>query len=126
MKIELTIWQFVRLMVFIEEHPDTGGGNGLAPLLQEWHDIWQAVDQDLEDLADNDFEAYADMMMDESVVIDDVASNHAIAAADALAEIAKMMQGIIDAGTDEENKENLEFEKSELLRAANNIRNQLQ
>jgi len=126
MKIELTIWQFVRLMVFIEEHPDTGGDDGLAPLLQEWQDIWQAVDQDLEDLADNDFEAYADMMMDESVVIDDVASSHAIAAADALVEITKMMQGMIDSGMDEENKENLEFEKSELLRAANNIRNQLQ
>jgi len=126
MKIELTIWQFVRLMVFLEEHPDTGGGNGTAPLLQEWSDIWQAVDQDLEDLADNDFEAYANMMMDESVIIDDATSTHALATADALIEIAQMMQGIIDNGTDEDSRENLEFEKSELLRTANEIRNQLQ
>jgi len=126
MKIELTVWQFVRLMVFIEEHQDTDGDNGLAPLLQEWGDIWQAVDQDLEDLADNDFESYADMMMDESVVIEDVASNHALAVANALVEISEMMKNIIDSGTDKENRENLEFEKSELLRSAANIRNQLQ
>ncbi len=126
MKIELTIWQFVRLMVFLEEHPDTGGDGGLPPLLEAWSDVWHEVDKKLEDLSENDFEAYADMMMDENVSIDDVASTHALSTADALIKIAEMMQDVIEGGADEEDKESLEFEKSELLRAAEKIRNQLQ
>ncbi len=126
MKIELTIWQFVRLMVFLEEHPDTGGDGDLPPLLDAWSDAWQEVDKNLEDLSEDDFEAYADMMMDENVTIDDVASSHALSAADTLVKISEMMQAVIENGADEESKESLEFEKSELLRTAEKIRNQLQ
>lgn len=126
MKIELTVWQFVRLMVFLEERPDTGAVDGLGPLLQQWEDIWQSVDQDLEDLANNDFEAYANMMMDESITIKDAAVAHALATADALVEIAQMMQDVIYSGADEESRESLEFERSELLRTSEEIRNQLQ
>ena len=126
MKIELTIWQFVRLMVFLEEHPDTGEDDDLPPLLEAWSDAWQEVDKKLEELSGDDFEAYADMMMDESVTMDDVASYHALSAASALIKIAEMMQDVIESGADEESKESLEFEKSELFRAATKIRNQLQ
>lgn len=126
MKIELTVWQFVRLMVFLEQHPQTGAGDELAPLLEVWSDVWINVDKDLEELSENDFEAYADMMMDKTVTIDDVASAHALCTADTLVKIAGMMREVIESGNEEESRESLEFETSELLRTAGEIRNQLQ
>lgn len=126
MKMEIPVWQFVRLMVYCENNPELGSGPGQKALLDEWGDVWRELDDELTELSSGDFERFADMMMDEIVSIDDVAAAHALAAADAMTAIAREMKQVISAGSAGEDSESIEFEMSELLRSAEALQNQLQ
>ena len=61
---ELDIWAFVRLMVALEEQLQH------ATLYALWKQEWLEIDQKLTDLANHDFDAYSDMMMNTQITLD--------------------------------------------------------
>ena len=121
MQISLVTWQFVRLMVYLENHPGLGRSNDLPALGDAWRDLWQPIDAELAELSESDFESYADMMMGQNVVIEAVAPAHVAACAQALQAIAKDLGTALEResrnkAADTAHLENLEFERSELMR----------
>lgn len=133
MKIELGVWQFVRVMVYLEAHRKVGATDGKPGLFEIWRDIWAPLDKELARLAQENFSTYANMMMDQSVVLEDVSQDAARAtkkvletiAADMSREIAIQTTGQAAGDSDSDAIENLQFEKSELLRSAAVIQSEL-
>ena len=62
-EIEITVWQFVRLMVDLEEHAPSGEAYAA------WSEAWNELDRRLEELRQRDHESYADLMMNQEVVV---------------------------------------------------------
>ena len=58
--MKLDIWEFVRLMVAVENQADN-------PLMQAFGEQWQEVDQALEALSQSDRIAYSDMMLNQEI-----------------------------------------------------------
>lgn len=134
MKIEFTVWQFVRVMVYLENKPKAGAVEGEPGLLNGWQDIWTPLDQELAILSQDDFSAYANMMMDQNVVVQDVSAAAALVTKGVLESIAAEMDREIKKHSanakdgdakDSDTIENLQFEKSELLRSAAVIQSEL-
>lgn len=119
MEIRVTVWQFVRLMVHLEE----GAGHSPAEtaLLDAWRDVWRPLDQELGELAERDFEAYSELMMDQDVIIEDATADQAHAAAKTLGRVMDDMDAAIEAGGDPAHLQNLKFERRELRQLARKL-----
>ena len=125
-EIRFTVWQFVRLMVHLEERRDAQQNNTqLGPRADEaalwaaWAGVWTPLDQELARLAESDAAAYADMMMNQDVVIEDVPAALAATAKAALEAVMAEMDSAIEAATtktdgDEDLLDSLKFERREL------------
>jgi len=120
-ELRFTVWQFVRLMVHIEECANPSKSQ--AALRAAWGDIWHPLDAQLVELAERDFDAYSELMMDQDVVIEDATLDQAHAARIAIDEIMSVMDRAIadGANTDgaqaddrSEHIQNLKFERREL------------
>jgi len=119
-ELRFTVWQFVRLMVHIEEHANPS--KPFAALFAGWGDIWRPLDAELAELAERDFEAYSELMMDQEVVIEDATPEQAHTAQQAIDEIMTIMDRAIKAdeeaggkeGQNPEHLQNLKFERREL------------
>ena len=66
--VRFVVWQFVRLMVQLEDTVQAGAGGEVKALFDSWEDIWVDLDAKLVDLGRNDPEAFAELMMDQEVV----------------------------------------------------------
>jgi len=112
------IWQFVRLMDHLETSTGKEGGDARS-LFDAWRDLWETVDGDLARLHETDFDAYADMMMNQTITIADASSPQIACAAETLKTIAAAMDKTVTAERakpepDEDLIENLMFESGEL------------
>ena len=105
------IWQFVRLMVHLEDREADGTPSAL---LADWRDIWEPIDQELADLLENDFDAYSDMMMGQFITVEEVTPELAREAADALAAVVTELDDLIAKAEDEDEKDALTYERGEL------------
>ena len=112
MELRFTVWQFVRLMVHLED-ADAPTPRERA-LFETWKDVWQTLDEDLTRLAEEDFDAYSEMMMDQDVVLEDGTPELAETAAGVLTQVMKVLDAAIDQGGDEEQLKSLKFERREL------------
>lgn len=113
--LDFTVWQFVRLMVHLEESaPAEAGDDALPPLLEAWQDIWEPLDSELTELGESDFEAYADMMMDQDVIVEDVPPAHVNQAVAGLQAVAGILEQEIAQGPAPEHLESLEYERDSL------------
>lgn len=65
--MNLDIWAFVRVMVALEEAPPAPP---TTKLYQAWEQEWGEVDRQLAELADSDFDAYSDMMMNTQISLE--------------------------------------------------------
>ena len=107
MELHFTVWQFVRLMVHGETHPEA--------LFEAWADIWQSLDADLARLAESDGDAYSDMMMNQNIIIQDATPSQARAAATALKQVMDELDAAIPKAEDaSEHQQSLKFERREL------------
>ncbi len=95
MKIELGIWQFVRIMVEAEENPN---GN---KLLEAYKETWQDVDSTLSELASKDMEEYSAVMMENQIVLDDVSRENADTIMEMVSNVIERMGALIDDIEDE-------------------------
>jgi len=64
MKKEIDIWQFVRIMVEAETYQEG------KLLFDNFGDVWNEVDTKLTELANTDMQAYADMMMEQNIILE--------------------------------------------------------
>ncbi len=112
MELRFTVWQFVRLMVHLEDLAKPLPPQ--AALLAAWGDIWQPLDTELAQLAERDIESYSEMMMDQELVIDDATPAQAQAAHQSFIEVMAIMDKAIEAGGDPDHIQDLKFERREL------------
>ncbi len=116
-EIRFTVWQFVRLMVHLEDRPKPSAAE--VALLSAWAEVWAALDQDLTRLAEQDPDAYAEMMMDQEVVIEDANAALISTAKSALEAVMDEMDAAIEAAGDKSRGDDtlldsLKFERREL------------
>lgn len=118
--IRLDVWQFVRLMVQIEETlaaaPGGGKGTSLQALWERWEDVWVDLDAQLVDLGKHDMDAFADLMMNQEVVLDAVTEGERRLIAKELKLVVKSIAARLTATEDPGDVEDLSFERDELTR----------
>lgn len=68
-EVAFTVWQFVRVMVRLEETSRRGGDRPRDRLYEEWRSSWEEVDKELTRLGKSDPDAFSDLMMDHDVVV---------------------------------------------------------
>lgn len=119
MEIHFTVWQFVRLMVHLEEHEDLSANE--RALLESWNEVWLPLDQELGELAERDFDAYSELMMDQDVIISEASTEQVESAQTAISRVMADMDTAIEAGGDPAHMQNLKFERRELRQLARKL-----
>lgn len=118
-EIRFTVWQFVRLMVHLEDQAKLSPDE--QALFNAWNDVWKPLDENLARLAASDADAYSDMMMDQDVVIENATAEQAATAKTALDAVMGEMDATIAAGGDDEVLDSLKFERRELRQLARKL-----
>jgi len=125
MPVNFVVWQFVRIMVCLEQQvADDARKNSI---LSAWREIWQELDSRLVELGQSDAAAYADLMMEQEVIIDEISAlqiDEVIKAIDIVskeiaAELKKTKRSIKDKLVENESDaqalvESLDYEVDEL------------
>lgn len=126
-KLRFTVWQFVRLMVHLEDRQTAKPGPRAeeTALLNAWADIWAPLDQDLARLAESDTDAYSDMMMDQDVVIEEATPAEMLTAKAALEAVIQEMDLAIKRGSEPSLLDSLTFERRELGQLVRKLGRQL-
>ena len=91
MRLEFAVWQFVRIMVRLEEQAAKKRGFARTSVFGAWRARWREVDQRLSKLGQADAEGFSDLMMRQKVVIED-------ATAPQRAEVARVIVEVIERG----------------------------
>ncbi len=113
--LTLDVWQFVRLMVGMEESLKArGGASDVRALYRRWEDLWVDLDAQLVDLGKRDPQAFADLMMEQEVVLEDVSGADREIVVRELSKVLSQITATL-AGTDDPAEvEDLSFERDEL------------
>jgi hypothetical protein len=119
MRIAFTTWQFVRVMVRLEETRKNAPERRV--LYREWKDDWAVLDAELERLRDEDFDAFSDLMMEREVVFADVAPATALTVAAVIDEVIAQLEGERRGATRRE-RDDLDFERAELTALSAELR----
>jgi hypothetical protein len=127
MPVNFVVWQFVRVMVCLEQQLGETNDARKNSILSAWREIWQELDNRLAELGQSDAAAYADLMMEQEVVIDEISTpqiDEVIAAIDSVskeitAESKKTKRSIKDKLVENESDaqalvESLDYEVDEL------------
>ncbi|MEG3617224.1 hypothetical protein V5T82_02040 [Magnetovibrio sp. PR-2] len=116
MHISFTVWQFVRVMVYLEEVSNPSPDQ--KALCDAWAEIWKELDQQLNRLAEDDFDAYSQMMMDQDLIIDDALPAQIETAKDVLEKVMAQLDKLQHLGGEDEYMQSLKFERRELRQLA--------
>lgn len=122
--LHLDVWQFVRLMVQMEEtlkrvgfdpRSGKGGGGALKALYDLWEDLWVDLDAQLVDLGRRDPEAFADLMMDQEVVLENPPAGARALVAAEFEKVVDALKRELNHTQDPAQVEDLSFERDELI-----------
>ncbi len=114
-EVRFTVWQFVRLMVQMEESIKSDKIGDIKKLYHGWEDIWVDLDAKLLDLGRKNPDEFADLMMNQEVCCDDVNLTEAQII---ITEFKKISQDIKEKLTKtdvDQEVEDLTFELDELI-----------
>ncbi len=106
-ELEFTVWQFVRIMVDLEERGD------ISPAYKAWRESWQELDTQLERSRRKSAEAFADLMMNKEVIVNGEKAQ-ILDAAEAARRVAKSISKARSKVKNQSEKDNLLFEQGEL------------
>ncbi len=106
-ELEFTVWQFVRIMVDLEERGD------ISPAYKAWRESWQELDTQLERSRRKSAEAFADLMMNKEVIVNGEKAQ-ILDAAEAARRVAKSISKARSKAKNQSDKDNLLFEQGEL------------
>lgn len=113
MKLEIGTWQFVRIMVELEDRAK-GHKRTRASVLDDWREAWEELDNRLTELREKDEAAYSDLMMNQNVVLDYRGPAQLREAGEALVRIIETMRTDIDRSGPSDRAKDLRFEAREL------------
>lgn len=113
MKLEIGTWQFVRIMVELEDR-QKGQKRTRASVYDDWQEPWEELDNRLTELGESDQAAYSDLMMNQNVVLDCRGPAQLRELGDVLVRIIETMRAKIDRGGPNDRLKDLGFEAREL------------
>lgn len=113
MNLEIGVWQFVRIMVDLEARAGRRKGKR-ATIYDDWREAWDELDSRLTELGARDQAAYADLMMNQNVVVKCRGAAQFAEVGDALGRIIETMKAEIDRGALRGRLKDLRFESREL------------
>ena len=121
-EVRFVVWQFVRLMVQLEESVKAAGTAERKALYAKWEDIWVDLDAQLVDLGRNDPEAFADLMMNQEVVCETETREERTLVAMELSKVIDSLASQLETTDDPQTVEDLSFEREELSLLIRDIR----
>ena len=113
--VTFTVWQFVRVMVRLEESSRGRGNRPRDQLYAGWRDAWREVDQELTRLGKDDPDAFANLMMEHEVVLacpSKIQLNQVVQVIEEVA--AQLSKSIAAKAGGPEQLRHLKFERTEL------------
>ncbi len=119
MKLEIGVWQFVRIMVELEARAARRKGRrpaaqGRSAVYDDWREAWDELDSRLTELGARDQGAYADLMMNQNVVVKCHGAAQFEEVSDALGRIIETLKVEIERGGPRGHLKDLRFESREL------------
>lgn len=112
--ITMPVWQFVRLMVRIEETQEKYSDTNLRKLYSEWEEFWADLDARLIDAGNRSREDFANMMMQQEVVMHRMDDIQIALVRRELTALIKQLQKIASEARLKEDKRNLNYEWREI------------
>jgi len=115
--LEIPVWQFVRIMVALEDAAAGDGSREDGPhaLYETWRAAWEPLDRELTALGERDGDAFADLMMRQTVVLDEpTAAQRAVLAGILDGVIGAMRAAIARQDGDAAHRRSLAFEIADL------------
>ncbi len=106
--MKLDVWEYVRLMVALEERAN-------SQLLAREQDSWSELDQELTRLADSDHTAYSDLMLNSTVDLGELSASERQEARAALTAVIEALKND-EKHADEELKAALTVERKSLAK----------
>ncbi len=113
MKLDIGVWQFVRIMVELEARASRRKAKRPA-IFDDWREAWDELDSRLIELGARDQAAYADLMMNQNVVVTCHGAAQLDEVKDALGRIVETMKVEIERGGPRGRLKDLRFESREL------------
>ncbi len=118
-ELRMPVWQFVRLMVQVEESLTRKGGkpkksDPVQDIYDAWDDIWLELDKRLGALGVDDPDAFSELMMRQDVVLTDLNPRRRKAAVSELRKVIAAMKARLKKEKDQDLRGDLEFEIEEL------------
>lgn len=102
--IQMDIWQFTRVMVEAETHP-----NGKV-LRDAYGDIWAEVDTTLSETAKSNMEQYAHMMMETQITLDNANRNILDCITEMAEDVIAKLNTALNTATDDTIQQDYAFE----------------
>ena len=122
-KLKFSVWQFVRLMVFMEDVKKSPGSSRDSLVLRQRHEIWRALDAKLTGLGKRDAQAFSELMMEQDVVLEDVSLEELDEFVDTAAGVIKSMRAESNSKQrDEAIAAGLIFELEEMQTMSNGLK----
>lgn len=124
-EIRLIVWQFVRVMVQLETVSRVRGSSRGPSIYQDWRGSWTEIDRTLERLGKTDSEAFADLMMNQEVVLrcrDRSQINELLRTAENV--VAQLDELLKEARGNATREEELQFERREMKALVKHLRRQ--
>ncbi|MEK9660477.1 MAG: hypothetical protein VW644_01870 [Alphaproteobacteria bacterium] len=131
-RLDIAVWQFVRIMVQLEAVAKSRGGRRAAgrpaataqerPVYADWRAAWQEIDRELTRLGSSDADAFSDLMMNQNVVLECLSRAQINEVARAIENVVHQMRAEVTASAgDEEHVADLRFEIRELEKLAKKL-----
>ncbi len=111
--MKLDVWEYVRLMVALEDHPK-------SVLLAREMEAWQELDQELIRLAETDHVAYSDMMLNATVDVGTLSAAEREEARAALSRVIETLKSE-EQQADQDLKSALTIERKSLAKRLKNL-----
>ena len=121
-EIRFTVWQFVRLMVQLEESIKKDKTGPAKKLYDAWEDIWVELDAKLLDLGRDKPDDFADLMMNQEVCCDDVTFEERKLIIMELKKVSNSLKQELRKADDDQTVEDLTFELDELVLFSNELK----
>ena len=115
MQLRFVVWEFVRLMVQLEDNlKKNPHDKDLKSLYQQWDDIWLDLDRKLVNEGHDNPDRFAHLMMEQEVVCEDVSGHDLQLVIALLTEVVQTISQSLMHIDDEEEMTNLSYERDNL------------
>ena len=121
--LRFVVWQFVRIMVQLENSSRARGQKNASTLYSYWRPAWQEIDNRLTETGKSDANAFSDLMMEQEVVLELYNSQSSRDTRLAIDKVLKLINSEIQAHENKsQERNNLRFELRELIKTRDSLK----